>query len=122
MKKERKTLIRLLRFLRSQKFDLAKTKKVLVRYLRMRVESPEWFMNLDPTTENFQELVSVNSARTLYAKVVEESLLSLSNLPRPVFGALISADILRLKEFFKAKVCLLTPEQNVRRINQLFSL
>ncbi len=79
-------------------------------------------MNLDPTTENFQELVSVNSARTLYAKVVEESLLSLSNLPRPVFGALISADILRLKEFFKAKVCLLTPEQNVRRINQLFSL
>lgn len=46
----------LLRFLRSQKFNLDKTKTVLRNYLDMRRENPDWFTGLDPTEEYVEEM------------------------------------------------------------------
>ena len=53
----------LLRFLRSQKFNLEKSAKVLENYLNMRTENPGWFLNLDPTDKHLSELVSTHVSR-----------------------------------------------------------
>lgn len=47
----------LLRFLRSQKFDVDKSMKVLERFIQMRDENPDWFKKLDPTDPHIAELV-----------------------------------------------------------------
>eukprot|EP00094_Tigriopus_californicus_P006055 TCALIF_05831-PA protein Name:"Similar to clvs2 Clavesin-2 (Danio rerio)" AED:0.50 eAED:0.64 QI:0/0/0/1/1/1/2/138/131 len=49
----------LLRFLRSQKFDVDKSMKVLERFIQMRDENPDWFKKLDPTEPHIAELVSI---------------------------------------------------------------
>ena len=47
----------LLRFLRSQKFDVPRTEKVLEKYMAMRTENPEWFIQLDPKAPELVKLV-----------------------------------------------------------------
>jgi hypothetical protein len=49
----------LLRFLRAQKFDLQKATKMLEKYLILRADNPDWFLNLDPASDsNLNELLT----------------------------------------------------------------
>jgi hypothetical protein len=53
----------LLRFLRAQKFDLQKATKMLEKYLILRADNPDWFLNLDPASDsNLNELLTKGSA------------------------------------------------------------
>ncbi len=49
--------VNVLRFLRSQKFDVDRSMSVLLGYLRMRCENPDWFMDTDPAEPMVAELV-----------------------------------------------------------------
>ncbi len=53
------------RFLRSQKFNVDKAYKVLLGYLRMRCENPDWFMKTDPAEQSATELVREKNIKTL---------------------------------------------------------